>query len=181
MKQDFAHIFIQAKCQDRFAQKTLYEQFSPKMFAIAKSYVGTIYDAEEVLSQSFYKAFTKINDCKSAENFSAWLRRIVINEAITYLRKNKNILYLDTDLAQIEEISEEEEPDFPDFDIQEVLSEMPLGYRLVFNLYIFEEKKHSEIAEILNIGIGTSKSQLNKAKKWLKDYFKNIENEKFKN
>ena len=68
---------------------------------------------------------------------------------------------------------------FPDFDLEKVLSQMPLGYKLVFNLYVFEDKKHQEIAEILNISEGTSKSQLNKAKKWLVEFFRTQENEKF--
>lgn len=179
MKKDLAHIFHLAKKQDSLAQKTIYEWFSPKMLAIAKSYVNSKEDAEDVLLQSFCKAFQKINDCKDANSFQFWLRKIVVNDAINFIRKNKNILYAETDnLENVgDEILEENEENFPDFDLEMILSQMPIGYKLVFNLSVFEDKKHSEIAELLNINEGTSRSQLNKAKKWLVEFFKQQKNE----
>ena len=95
-----------------------------------------------------------------------------MNDSITFIRKNKNILYANSD--GIENLADEnDEDDFlEELNLEEIFSEMPLGYKLVFNLYVFEEKKHSEIAEILNISEGTSKSQLNKAKKRLVEFLK---------
>lgn len=178
MRADLAHIFSQARAMDRNAQRWLYEQFSGKMLGIANSYIGNLHDAEDVLINAFYKAFTQIEQCKSAEHFPFWLRRIVINDAISFIRKKKNIIYVEVDWADDyeEEIEEEQE-----LNIEEILAEMPLGYKLVFNLAIFEEKKHNEIAEMLNISEGTSKSQLSKAKKWLREYLtQNKKNEKIK-
>lgn len=178
MKTTIEHIFKLAKSSDRAAQKALYEMFAGKMIYIAKSYTGNLHDAEDVVSEAFFKAFTKIEDCREAKSFQFWLRKIVVNDAINLIRKNKNILYSDSEL--IENISEEElEEDLPNFKVDDILNEMPLGYKLVFNLSIFEDKKHSEIAEILNISEGTSKSQLSKSKIWLKNFFKKEENEKF--
>lgn len=174
MIKDFQHIYQLAKRQDRLAQKTLFERFAPKMIAIAKSYVNTVENAEDVVLQSFCKAFQKIEECRDADSFQFWLRKIVVNDAINFIRKNKNILYAETEYLESigEDVLDAREEIFPEFDVETVLSQMPIGYKLVFNLSVFEDKKHQEIAEILNINEGTSRSQLNKAKKWLVEYFK---------
>lgn len=167
--------FRLAKKQDRRAQKALYELFSAKMLAVANSYTNNIHDAEDILLNAFLKCFSKIEDCKEWKSFPFWLRKIVVNDSITFVRKNRNILYSDIEIAE----------DFPDdeiderlneIDLEKIFSQMPEGYKLVFNLYVFEDKKHQEIAEILNISDGTSKSQLSKAKKWIANYLKAKEN-----
>ena len=167
--------FRLAKKQDRRAQKALYELFSAKMLAVANSYTNNIHDAEDILLNAFLKCFSKIEDCKEWKSFPFWLRKIVVNDSITFVRKNRNILYSDIEIAD----------DFPDdeiddrlneIDLEEIFSQIPEGYKLVFNLYVFENKKHQEIAEILNISDGTSKSQLSKAKKWIASYLKAKEN-----
>lgn len=167
--------FKLAKKQDRRAQKALYELFSAKMLAVANSYTNNIHDAEDILLNAFLKCFSKIEDCKEWKSFPFWLRKIVVNDSITFVRKNRNILYSDIEIAE----------DFPDdeiddrlneIDLEEIFSQIPEGYKLVFNLYVFEDKKHQEIAEILNISDGTSKSQLSKAKKWIANYLKAKEN-----
>lgn len=159
--------------QDRQAQKALFESFSPKMIAIAKSYVGNLHEAEDIVLQAFYTCFTKIDECKDQTKFGGWIRSIVVNEAINVLRKKKNILFVDFDTQLLEEVLDEEEENIPiPIDINQLLERMPDGYRMIFNLYVFEERKHSEIAQLLNITEGTSKSQLNKAKKWIITYLK---------
>ena len=105
------------------------------------------------------------------------MRKIVVNDSINFIRKNKHILYAETEFTdaiteQTEDISEFSQ----DIDLEVIFKEMPIGYKLVFNLSVFEEKKHQEIADILNISEGTSKSQLSKAKKWLQDYFNGQQN-----
>ncbi|GGG50618.1 DNA-directed RNA polymerase sigma-70 factor [Epilithonimonas arachidiradicis] len=147
------------------------------MLSVANSYINNRDDAEDVLMNSFYKAFTKIEDCKNYESFPFWLRKIVVNDSINFIRKNKHILYAETGFTdsiaeQTEDVSELSQ----DIDLDIIFKEMPIGYKLVFNLAVFEEKKHQEIAEILNISEGTSKSQLSKAKKWLQDYFNQHQN-----
>ncbi|KQT23381.1 RNA polymerase subunit sigma-24 [Chryseobacterium sp. Leaf405] len=169
--------FKLAKKQDRRGQKALYEMFSAKMLAIANSYTNNLHDAEDILLNSFMKCFTKINECRDWKSFPFWLRKIVVNDAINFIRKNKNILYSDIEISD-EYLEDDFEERFDEINIEEIFSQMPVGYRLIFNLYVFEEKKHQEIAEILNISEGTSKSQLSKGKKWLADYLKSKENEK---
>lgn len=172
MQTDLQHIFSNAKKQDRLAQKSLFEVFSGKMLAVANSYINNRDDAEDVLMNAFYKAFTKIEDCKNYESFPFWLRKIVVNDAISFIRKNKHILYAETEFTVGMAEKPEDVPQWSqDIDLDIIFKEMPIGYKLVFNLAVFEEKKHHEIADILNISSGTSKSQLNKAKNWLKDYF----------
>ncbi|WP_026315568.1 RNA polymerase sigma factor [Riemerella columbina] len=168
MVDEFQNVFKRAQQQDRTAQKQLFQQFSGKMLMIVQSYVSQSADAEDVLMEAFYKAFTKINQCQCAEAFSSWLRRIVINEAISFIRKHQPVLYIDHEIPDEVEV-ESLPPELP-MDLQTILEAMPIGYRMVFNLYVFEDKKHAEIADILNIKEGTSKSQYNKAKKWLKAY-----------
>lgn len=178
MKTDFRDIYKKAIHQDRLAQKEIYEIFAPKMLAIAHSYTSNIHDAEDVLMQAFCKAFKKLETCKSAELFPAWLRRIVVNEAISFIRKNKHLLYIDRDISD-DTIYDEEMDIEENWNIEDIISEMPLGYKTIFNLFVFEEKKHIEIAQLLNISESTSKSQLMKAKKWLREFLlKHKSNEK---
>lgn len=167
--------FLLDKKQDRRGQKALYEMFSPKMLAIANSYVNNLHDAEDILLNGFMKCFTKLDECRDWKSFPFWLRKIIVNDSISFIRKNKNILYADVEIA--DEYSETDDGYPEEINIEEIFSQMPVGYRLIFNLYVFEEKKHSEIAEILNISEGTSKSQLSKAKKWLAEFLKAKENE----
>ncbi|SDI65535.1 RNA polymerase sigma-70 factor, ECF subfamily [Chryseobacterium taeanense] len=170
--------FKLAKKQDRKGQKALYEMFSAKMLAIANSYVNNIHDAEDIVINSFFTCFSKIEECREWRSFPFWLRKIVVNNSINFIRKNKNILYSDIDVNTIEYTDENWGEEIEEVNISEIFSKMPDGYRLIFNLYVFEEKKHHEIAEILNISEGTSKSQLSKSKKWITDFLKQKKDEK---
>jgi RNA polymerase sigma factor (sigma-70 family) len=169
--------FKLAKKQDRRGQKALYEMFSAKMLAIANSYVNNLHDAEDILMNSFFNCFSRIDECREWKSFQFWLRKIVVNNSINFIRKNKNLLYADVEI--IEDYSDDDfNENFEEINIEEIFSKMPDGYRLIFNLYVFEEKKHHEIAEILNISEGTSKSQLSKSKKWIADFLKQKKDEK---
>jgi len=169
--------FKLAKKQDRKAQKELYEMFSAKMLLVANSYTNNIHDAEDILLNAFLKCFSKISECREWKSFPFWLRKIVVNDSITFVRKNKNVMYVDVEIA--DDFPEDEEENVStEINIEEIFSHMPIGYRLIFNLYVFEDKKHQEIAEILNISEGTSKSQFSKAKKCISDYLKDTRNEK---
>ena len=169
--------FKLAKKQDRRGQKALYEMFSAKMLAIANSYVNNIHDAEDILMNSFFTCFSKIDECREWKSFQFWLRKIVVNNSINFIRKNKNLLYADVEIADDYSDNDFNES-FDEINLEEIFSKMPDGYRLIFNLYVFEEKKHHEIAEILNISEGTSKSQLSKSKKWIADFLKQKKDEK---
>jgi len=150
------------------AQEHLYRQFAPKLFSVCMRYIKTQENAEECLSNGFIKILDKI-DCKDkTSSLEGWMRKVIVNECLQFIRKQKNdYLYLD-DLSK-EPFKEEIEFDFESQTVFDAIRTLPSGYRTVFNLYALENYKHIEIAERLNISVGTSKSQYSKAKKMLQN------------
>lgn len=167
------------KRNDRIAQKALYERFSSKMFGVCRRYVKTTENTEEVLMMGFCKVFQKIDMYSGEGSFEGWVRRVMVNEALMFLRKN----YRFNEHEEITEmpISAVEvsiEDDLAARDILKLLEQLPTGYRTVFNLYVIEGYKHKEIADELGISINTSKSQLILAKKRLQDMIKESEHQR---
>jgi len=157
------------KRQDRQAQKMLYERYSSKMFGVCRRYVKNFEDAEDVLIEGLYKVLTKIDSYQGAGSFEGWIRRIIVNQSLMFLRKKHNFK-LTVEISNIEIQSHVSvEDDLMAEDILKLLDKLPIGYRTVFNLYVLEGFKHREIAEQLNISINTSKSQLILAKKRLQN------------
>lgn len=154
---------------NRRAQQLLFDQYSPTMFGTLRRYLRRREDAEDVLVEAFYKVFTNIGQFKGKGSFEGWIRRIVINEALMFLRRSYNFsLHIEIDKVDLpwhDRIQAELEAQ----DILELLDTLPTGYRTVFNLYVLEGYKHREIAEILGISINTSKSQLILAKKRMQE------------
>ncbi len=125
-------------------------------------------NAEDVLVTAFNKILTKIDQYKGNGSFEGWIRRIVVNEALTYLRKNRS-MYVETELE-----AADREPNYQNIsnqleaeDLLSMIQELPTGYRIVFNLYAIDGFKHKEIAAQLNISENTSKSQLSRARVFL--------------
>lgn len=154
--------------RDRAAQKRLYDTFSSKMYALCCRYVKDSMEAEDVLITSFTKILEKIDQYKHEGSFEGWIRRIVVNESLTYLRRNRN-MYLETELE-----AADYEPDYQSLsdsleaeDLLKLIGELPSGYRIVFNLYAIDGYSHKEIAEQLGISENTSKSQLSRARTYL--------------
>ncbi len=153
---------------ERSAQKMLYEQMSGKMFSLCCRYIKDRMEAEDVLITSFTKVFERIEQFKGDGSFEGWVRRVVVNESLSYLRKNKS-MYLETDLE-----AADREPDFSNLsshleteDLLKLVSELPAGYRIVFNMYAIDGYSHKEIAAHLGINENTSKSQLSRARNHL--------------
>lgn len=154
--------------RDRSAQKRLYDTFSSKMYALCCRYVKDSMEAEDVLVTAFTKILDRIDQFKGDGSFEGWIRRIVVNEALTYLRRNRS-MYLETDLE-----AADREPDYQHLsdhleaeDLLNMIQELPTGYRMVFNLYAIDGFSHREIADQLNISENTSKSQLSRARVFL--------------
>jgi len=169
------HADIVAKCKanNRKAQKALYQKYSSLFFSICLRYMKNATDAEDLLVESFYRIFSKINQYSGNGSFEGWMKRIVVNECLMKLRK-KNSMSLYVEIDQAYNLKEDEQI-FSDINYNEIvglLGELPAGYRTVFNLYVIEGYKHREIAEILGISINTSKSQLILAKKRLAAVYK---------
>lgn len=173
-------LLIQAcKEQNPKGQRKLYEHFYGYSMNIALRYSKSKDEALEILNDAFLKIFLKINQFDNSYPFKPWLRKIVVNTAIDYYRKN-SLRIVDISLDNIPE-----ESYFDPFDHLEnendmlpIIQELPPMYRMVFNLYVMEEYKHQEIADKLNITVSTSKSNLSRAKAklrtaWLKNAKKN--------
>ena len=160
----------QCRRQDSRAQRMLYERLSSKMLGVCRRYIGDALEAEGVLVNGFLKVFNKINQFSGSGNFEGWVRRIMVNESLLYLRKNKS-MYLEVDIDEAHT-----EPDygraaylFEERELIEMIDKLPMGYRTVFNLYAIEGFSHKEISEQLGINENTSKSQLSRARALLKN------------
>ncbi len=157
---------------NRIAQKALFERYSPKFFGVCKRYIKQREDAEDILIEALYKAIANINSYKGEGSFEGWIRRIVVNECLMFLRRQTNFhltAELDDRFHGIEDDALNIAEQLAGQDILGLLDKLPTGYRTVFNLYVIEGFKHREIAEQLNISINTSKSQLILAKEKLRN------------
>lgn len=155
------------------AWKEVYTLYSGNMTAIGCRYITNRDDLRDVLQNSFVNMFTNIQkfEYRGKGALRAWMSRIVVNEALQFLRKNANICETnETDWENLASDILDDEPPFDHLSSKEILTyiqKLPVGYRTVFNLYVFEEKSHQEIAQLLGISEGTSASQLSRAKKVL--------------
>ncbi len=153
---------------ERSAQKELYDKYKVEMYGVCRRYIKNDLDAEDAMIQGFYKALTRLEQYRGTGNFGGWLRRIMVNESLMYLRKYN----LNLSLEKAEQVVSKEvnvEQTFAEQDILKLLDRLPAGYRTVFNLYAIEGFSHKEIAEELGISVNTSKSQLLKARKRLQE------------
>jgi len=164
------------KKRDRHAQRFLYEHYSGRMLALCCRYVKDRMDAEDVMVVAFTKIFDRISQFKGEGSFEGWLRRIMVNESLTYLRKNKS-MYLETDIE-----AAEREPDYDKLDseleaedLRKLIADLPTGYRIVFNLYAIDGFSHQEIAAQLGVSENTSKSQLSRARALLQKRLNELE------
>jgi len=159
------------KKQDRAAQKELYDTYAPKMLSVCRNYIADVHYAEDVMIKAFFKVFKSIDLYKSEGSFEGWIRRIMVNESLTFLRLNKSLIYLEEDKFADEPLENEE--DMTGIDAQELLDSLPESYRAVFNLFVLEDFSHKEIANMLNITETTSKTQYFRAKNKLKEIILN--------
>jgi RNA polymerase sigma-70 factor (ECF subfamily) len=162
-------LFNEARNGSMAAQKCLFDLWSDKMLLLCRRYTKNREDAEEIMLDGFYKFFKNLpnHQFKGPAAFAGWLKKIMINECLMFLRK-KNLF------SMIAESNAEEIPleaavlsNLSAAEIFQAITELPLGYRTVFNLYEIEGMSHAEIAGLLEISEGTSKSQLSKAKSLL--------------
>lgn len=161
---------------NREAQYKLYSLLSGKMFAVCLRYAKNREAAEDLLQEGFVKVFTNIEKFRGDGSFEGWVRRIIVNTAVEYYRKstkmypmvnvddvNKDVIWEDTgDNLELE-------------DVMKLINSLSTGYRTIFNLYVVEGYSHKEIAEMLDISEGTSKSQLARARYLLMEMVKKSE------
>jgi RNA polymerase sigma-70 factor (ECF subfamily) len=159
---------------DRKAQHVLFELHAPKMLSVCRYYIRNIQHAEEAMLNGFFKVFSNLKNYRSEGNFEGWIRRIMVRESISFLRQQKNIEFSLEDVNIKNEQTHTIETDFEVNDIQQLIDDLPEGYKMVFVMYAIEGYKHQEISKILNISEGTSKSQLFKARKMLQEKVKKL-------
>jgi RNA polymerase sigma factor (sigma-70 family) len=155
---------------DRKMQQELYDRFASKMYGVCLRYAGSTEEAEDILQEGFIKIFRKLESYRGEGSFEGWIRRIFVNTAIEYYRKK----------TYLQPITEQEEAtvegkylsvldSLAEKDIIKLVQQLSPGYRTVFNMYVVEGYTHKQIANLLGISEGTSKSQLSRAKQILQE------------
>lgn len=160
---------------NRSAQQKIYGKFSSKMLSVCRQYIKDIHQAEDIMITAFMKVFTSLKNFEQKGSFEGWIRRIMVNECISHIRVQKKVVFLD-DENYSEDSFNNIESQFSVEDIQILIDNLPDGYKMIFNLYAIEGYKHHEIASMLGINEGTSKSQLSHARKILKDQILKLKN-----
>ena len=156
----------------RLAQKELYERLSSRMFSVCIRYVGDKEIAKDILHDGFITLFSKLNTFKGDGSFEGWARRIFVNTSLMHIRKadvlklaegldSKELVQVSINPTVVEQLEAKT--------LMKLISEMPVGFRTVFNMYVIEGYNHQEIAKILEISEGGSRSQLSRARIWLQD------------
>ena len=171
----------QVRRQDRTAMKMLYDKYVGYLTAVCARYIPDDDDVKDILQEAFIKVFKSMDkfSWRGEGSLKAWLTRIVVNDSLKALRRSKPLPLT----ATLSEPVDEEEPAFEEVPmdvIQGMIRKLPDGYRTVFNLFVFEDKSHKEIASLLGIKENSSASQLYHAKamlaRWIKDYIKSNDN-----
>ena len=156
------------KKNDAQAQSQLYKLYASKLFSICLKYSRNYAEAEDNLQDAYITIFKKIDQFKSQGSFEGWMKRITINTALQRYRSVGVFDIINED--QIEDVTVEVDDDTINIDyLLSIIQELPDRYRLVFNLYALDDYSHKDIAEMLNISTGTSKSNLARARMILKD------------
>ena len=171
-----SQLIKRAKRNDRKAQQSLYAQHAPKMLSVCRYYISNIHDAEEIMLSGFFKVFTNVKNFKSEGSFEGWIRRIMIRESISFLRKKNPLIAVEEIENYTEAVDCEMDVIAGVEEIQKAIDSLPQGYKIVFNLYEIEGYKHQEIAAMLSISISNSKTQLFKAKKQLQAQLRSKKN-----
>ncbi|MCH4553157.1 RNA polymerase sigma factor [Aestuariibaculum lutulentum] len=158
---------------NREAQHMLFEMHAPKMLSVCRYYLKDVYHAEEVMMNGFFKVFTNLKSFRGEGSFEGWIRRIMVRESISYLRQQKHVEFPVEEVDIKNEFTNNIETEIEVEEIQQLIDELPEGYKIVFIMYAIQGYKHQEIASLLDIAENTSKSQLFKARKLLQDKITN--------
>ena len=156
-------------------QEELYRRFSPRMYAVCLRYAGNSEEAQDILQEGFIKVFKKLDSFRSEGSFEGWVRRIFVNTAIEHFRRKRYLMPVtEKEENTLEGKTASALDDLAAKDIMALVQELSPGYRTVFNMYVVEGYTHKEIADMLGISEGTSKSQLSRAKVILQEMVRNF-------
>lgn len=162
--------------RDKRAMKFLYDRYAEYLSAVCGRYIASEDDRKDVLQECFIKIFMSIStfDYRGEGSLKAWMARITVNESLKFLKKSAVYNFIEYDDEVPDTAEEPEVEGVPDDVINKIILSLPPGYRMVFNLYVFENKSHKEIGQLLNIGESSSASQFSRAKallvKRIKEY-----------
>ncbi|MBD3583262.1 RNA polymerase sigma factor [Flavobacterium selenitireducens] len=175
LHQEQHEIIALAVENNRHAQQKIYSQHAPKMLSVCRQYAKDVHHAEDLMITAFMKVFANLANFKHEGSFEGWIRRIMVNECISWLRVQKRVNFVE-DTYFVEGGFNDIESGLSVDDIQSLIDDLPDGYRMIFNLYAIEGYKHREIAEMLGINEGTSKSQLSHARRLLQQNISKLKN-----
>ena len=136
---------------NREAQRTIYEKFAPKMLSVCRQYIKDIHFAEDVMVNGFVKVFNNLNAFEHRGSFEGWIRKIMVRESISYLRKKQFVVFDDEVLEKRERYEDDTTSIIDVEDVQQLIDALPEGYKMVFVLYAVEGYKHYEIAKMLSL------------------------------
>lgn len=162
--------------KDREAMRLLYDRYAEYLSAVCGRYIPDENDRKDVLQECFIKIFMSVSTFEycGEGSLKAWMARITVNESLRFLKKSAAYSFIEYGDSVPDTAEEPEVEDVPDDVINKMILSLPPGYRMVFNLYVFENKSHKEIGQILNIGESSSASQFSRAKallvKRIKEY-----------
>jgi RNA polymerase sigma-70 factor (ECF subfamily) len=159
------------------AQREIYTKYAGKMMGVCLRYVNSRFEAEDILISGFMKVFDKIGQYKHEGSFEGWVRKVMVNEALGYIRKNKSI-YMEVEIEKADyqaDFNTEASHQLEAEELLQLVQQLPPGYKTVFNLYAIEGYSHKEIAEMMGISESTSKSQLSRARALLQQQLENLE------
>lgn len=158
------------------AQEEFYKRFARKMYGVCLRFAKNQMEADDILQDGFIKVFTNLKTYRGEGSLEGWVRRTIVNTAINLYKKNAKYLR-DIEIEKAEVVQNTEEGALDKITVQELLaliSKLPTGYRMVFNLNVIEGYTHKEISQLLNISENTSKSQLSRARQTLQKKLKDI-------
>ena len=178
-KQPFSERLKLLKKGDKAAQEKLFSEYAPKMLGVCRQYIKDIHQAEEAMLNGFFKVFTKIDTYKSKGNFEGWIRKIIVNESISFLRSHHQMIFVEND-----DFFDRESNDYYEIadmldkteynTLQYLVDKLRDDLRTVFILFVIEEYRHKEIAELLGITENASKLRYRKAKSILKEQYNQV-------
>ncbi|PWA08361.1 RNA polymerase sigma factor [Flavobacterium laiguense] len=175
LHQEENEIITLAVKNNRQAQQCIYSKYASKMLSVCRQYIKDVQLAEDVMITAFMKVFVNLSRFENKGSFEGWIRRTMINECISFIRVQKKVHFLE-DTVGFEEVGNETDIQFSIEDIQGLIDSLPDGYKIVFNLFVIEGYKHKEIASMLGINEGTSKSQFAHARRILKSQISILKN-----
>ncbi|MCB2220467.1 MAG: RNA polymerase sigma factor [Bacteroidetes bacterium] len=167
------------KCieQDAKAQELFYRRFAPRMYGVCLRFSKNQMEADDIMQEGFIKVFLNLKSFRNEGSLEGWIRRTIVNTAINLYKKNVKY-QKDIEIDQAEAVQNSETGAYDNLVVEELLkliSELPLGYRMVFNLNIIEGYTHKEISQLLEISENTSKSQLSRARQTLQRKIEEIQ------